>query len=100
MKGILCSAIWFKDGKKYEHQPKNINTGFVVCGRRHNNCYLTADLLNNEILKKLHEANGKALQGFLTVDDKFVDRKEAGTIAYLSNQINQKTDCLFSEDLY
>jgi hypothetical protein len=31
---IICSAIWFRDGKKYEMQPKNIESGFVISGRR------------------------------------------------------------------
>ena len=38
--------------------------------------------------------------GFLTSDDKFVDRKEAGKIAFESGQIKVPNDCLFSEDLY
>jgi hypothetical protein len=31
---ILSAAVHFDDGKIYEHQPSNIKTGFVVCGRR------------------------------------------------------------------
>lgn len=42
---IICAAIWFKNGIQYEHQPKNVDIGFVVCGRRHHNCYTTAALL-------------------------------------------------------
>lgn len=38
---ILCASIHFDDGKVHEHQPKNIKTGFVVCGRRHHNYYNT-----------------------------------------------------------
>ncbi len=29
---IVCPAIWVDDGKKYENQPENINTGYVVYG--------------------------------------------------------------------
>jgi len=29
---IICPAIWVDDGKKYENQPKNIKTGYVVYG--------------------------------------------------------------------
>ena len=36
---ILCAALYYKDGKVHANQPKNITTGVVVCGRRHNNCY-------------------------------------------------------------
>lgn len=45
---ILCAAIWINDGLKHEQQPENIETGFVVCGRRHNNCYQTIKSLINQ----------------------------------------------------
>lgn len=38
---ILCAAIYINDGKKHSQQPVNIKTGYVICGRRHNNCYQT-----------------------------------------------------------
>lgn len=99
---ILCSAVWANDGKSYEHQPKNILKGFVICGRRHHNCLITAFILNGEknLTSKINEANGKIIQGFLTNLDKFVDRKEAGKLAFEATQISDKTDCLMSEDLY
>ena len=50
---ILCAAIWFKDGNKYEHQPKNVDSGIVVCERRHHNCFLNAYVLNG-ILNNIH----------------------------------------------
>ena len=50
---ILCSAIHVKDGKKYEHQPKNIDLGFVVCGRRHHNCFYTISLMGNPEYKNM-----------------------------------------------
>ena len=34
---ILCAAIHWDDGETYPHQPKNITTGLVICGRRHHN---------------------------------------------------------------
>jgi len=97
---IICAAIWFKDGLHHEHQPKNIDIGIVVCGRRHHNCYMTAFGLNEGHVKHLHEANERAVQGFLTSDDIFVDRIEGGRIAFEVGQIEKQTDCLFSEDLY
>ena len=99
---ILCSAIWANDGKKYEHQPKNISKGFVICGRRHHNCLITAFILNNEenLTLRINKANGKIIQGFLTNLDRFVNRKEAGKIAFEADQIGDKTNCLMSEDLY
>lgn len=98
---IICAAIWFKDGNKYSHQPRNIDSGLVVCGRRHHNCFLTAFELNGgKRIEGLSEANAKAVQGFLTSNDIFVDRKEAGQIAFDALQIPKLTNCLFSEDLY
>ena len=29
---IICPAIWIDDGKKYENQPENIESGYVVYG--------------------------------------------------------------------
>lgn len=98
---IICAAIHFNDNKEHPHQPRNIKEGFVICGRRHHNCYTIAALLNGDsIIGYMNEVNGKAVQGFLTSKDKFVDRKEAGKIAFSQKQINKETNCLFSEDLY
>ncbi len=93
---ITCSAIWFNDGKKHDHQPFNIETGFVICGHRHHNCYMTAYILNgNKRIKKLEE-----IQGFMTSENNFVDRKEGGLIAFKSGQIPELKTRLYSEDLY
>lgn len=97
MERILCAAIWFKDGNKYEHQPKNVDSGFVVCGRRHHNCYFIASVV---LAESYSERKGTAEQGFLTSEDRFLDRKESGKIAFDAKQITEPTDCLFSEDLY
>lgn len=97
---LLCAAIWFKDGKMYEHQPKNIDAGFVVCGRRHRNCYKTAWIFNKGKVEHLLETGNKALEGYITSDDRFVDRKEGGEIAFSVGQTSSLKDCLFTEDLY
>ena len=91
---ILCSAIWVNDFKIYDHQPKNIESGIVVCGQGHHNCFVI--LAQTNISYKEH----KKIQGFLTADNRFVDRKEAGDIAFKSGQIDKKTDKLYSEDLF
>ncbi len=93
---ITCSAIWFKNDIKYDHQPFNIKTGFVICGHRHHNCFMTAYILNKD--KKLN--NVKEIQGFMTSDNNFVDRKEAAQIAFQAGQIDEMKSKLFSEDLY
>ena len=98
---VICAAIWFKDGNKYSHQPRNVDSGLVVCGRRHHNCFLTAFEQNGgKKIEGLNEVNERAVQGFLTSDDRFVDRKEGGQIAFDAGQTAELKDCLFSEDLY
>jgi hypothetical protein len=94
---IICAAIWFKDGKTHVHQPRNVDTGFVVCGRRHHNCYYIASTC---LAENYSETKGTAVQGFLTSHDRFLDRKEAGEVAHSVGQTPSLTNCLFSEDLY
>ena len=96
---ILCAAIYFNDNKKHEHQPKNIEIGFVVCGRRHHNCFIIAKILGLD-KSNFSENKGNIIQGFLTSKDIFLDRKEAAKLAKLQNQSCRETDLLFSEDLY
>ena len=103
---ILCAAIYYANEKKYVHQPKNIQTGFVITGRRHHNCITSFGILNRRKLmtyKKLchHE-------GFLTNLDRFVTRFEAYEIAVAAGQTPSEHDSkgmksipqLYSEDLY
>lgn len=95
---ILCSAIYFNDGNKHIHQPKNIDIGFVVCGRRHHNCFATfkaMGLTKPERVERMDE-----VQGFITNTDRFVDREEGGKIAFESGQTTELKKSLFSEDLY
>ncbi len=94
---IICAALWFKDGKQHVHQPRNVDSGFVVCGRRHHNCFYIASIC---IADGYSEVKGSCVQGFLTSRDRFVDRAEGGKIAFEQKQINEETDCMFSEDLY
>lgn len=99
---LLCAAIWFKDGKKYRHQPKNVDSGIVVCGRRHHNCFLTAYELNGgkKTVENIGDDVNRILQGFITSDDRFVDRKESAKIAFEAGQTAVEHDHLISEDLY
>ncbi|MHA1199458.1 MAG: hypothetical protein ACTSQF_09045 [Candidatus Heimdallarchaeaceae archaeon] len=94
---ILCAAVWFDNKTVYPHQPTNIKSGLVVLGRRHHNAITTAFLLNDE--KKINTACTNT-QGFITNLDHFVNRKEAGKIAFEAKQIDKFTDCLMSEELY
>lgn len=98
---IICSAIYIDDNKIHLHSPKNINTGFVICGRRHHNCYTTLCLINPDLDYKAN----KNEQGFLTNEDRFVNRKEAFQIARCASQIKNlgewdKDSCLTSEDIF
>jgi hypothetical protein len=106
---ILCAAIWFDYDldNVYPHQPKNIEKGYVICGRRHHNVFA------------IHTLIGKPrnhIQGFVTNKDRFVGRKEAYDIAIKAMQISSRTEnkgldqyfktepedsqILISEDLY
>lgn len=105
---ILCAAIHYDDGKKHVHQCKNIESGFVVAGRRHHNCITTISILMGEgnYDKKLLARDA---QGFITNTDKYVTRKEAYIIAVAAGQIEKRkvdklgqetSEILISEDLY
>lgn len=104
---IICSAIWFNDGNTHNHQPNNIKQGFVICGRRHHNCYSslqsTGKALGYDktaVVKKGLQLEQKETQGFLTNKDRFVDRTEAAAIAYEANQIDKPIKYLVSENIY
>jgi hypothetical protein len=97
---ILCAAIWYDHllDLEYSHQPKNINTGFVICGHRHHNCIAIRDLLGPD---RIH------VQGFLTNENRFVNRTLAYKIALAANQIMPESLAdaglkkqLYSEHLY
>ena len=105
---IVCSAVWYNDGIVYKNQPTNIEAGFVVCGRRHGNCFTTL-----EIMGKNYDNVKKDEVGFVTSDNRFVGRKEAFKIALEANQllkpelhvnidnfIDVETEILTSEDIF
>lgn len=95
---ILCAAIWFKEIiPRAVHRPINTPGGVVLCGFRHGDIISQLLPLNN---KKLHEL-GIHVQGFLTSENRFVDRKE-GAILFVNcgGKLNYSTKELYSEDLY
>jgi len=98
---IICAAIYYNDGIHRELQPRNIETGIVVCGWRHGNCNV---ILNAIFPNRDYIINNKdsktTIQGFLTDKGNFVNREFGGRIAFEAGQISKLTDCLFSEDLY
>ena len=97
---VLCAAIWFDDNQTHIHQPRNISSGFVICGHRHHNCFMTANIFDTSPrLAKMEKC-----QGFITNDNLFVDRKVALHIAISKNQVLDMSqirgDNLYSEYLY
>ena len=113
---ILCAAIWINDGLKHEAQPENIESGYVICGRRHHNCYQTIKSLTNQtpndkigpLINSMTVEEQRKHQGFITSLDRYVDRKEGWNIAKANNQIqfgltaseNEDDSILISENLY
>ncbi len=70
---IICSAIWFKNDTKHEHQPKNVDSGLIVCGRRHHNCFATMKaFMSIDEIVKFKQTCDEVIQGFITNNDRFV----------------------------
>lgn len=90
---IICAANWYRTLDVHVHQPINIEFGFVICGRRHHNCFITVSILNDSVRPVCE-------QGFLTSKDRWVNREEAAKIAFANGQIKKETKILFSEDIY
>jgi len=102
---IICAASHYDDGIVYPHQPKNVQTGIIIAGRRHHNCINTCQLLMGD--KFNANKMNRASQGFLTSHDRFLNRKEAFKMALANNQIihnfydkTNQSQILVSEDLY
>ena len=96
---ILCAAIWVDDNIEYPHQPRNITTGMVFSGWRHSCCFPQIHLAFPPGSASVEQIAGKN-QGFLTSWGRFVDRNEAGRIAFIADQVSQPDMFLCSEDLY
>lgn len=108
---IVCAAIHIDNGIKYNEQPVNIETGLVIAGYCHGNCYNMLKILNNDLyesLAKLPIEENKKQQGFITSANRYVGRQEAWQIAKTNKQIQYGLSCcdngdesiLISENLY
>lgn len=103
---ILCAANHYNDGVEHHAQPKNIKTGFVVCGHRHHSCIaMFALMVGFPYDERGLELMRTEEQGFLTNTNRFVDRLEALEIAKNANQLKpderiNEVIGLFSENLY
>ena len=94
---IMCSAIWVKDENvKYVHYPTNIEYGLIILGYRHCNCL---EHLSNLYERKRMVAIG-SVQGFLTNNNRFVDRVEARIIAESCGQILDSKYTSHGKELY
>jgi len=111
---ILCAAIWYQDGDNHEGQPRNIESGFVVAGRRHSDCYCTVvaligidEALDIKLKNIATQMDRKMHQGFITNLNRYVGRAEAYQIAKAAKQIkfggeatDKENQILISENLY
>lgn len=100
MQKILCSAIWIANKNIYPHQPTNIDSGIVICGRRHCNCYTTIAQTEPNLRNEALGAKYPIVEGFLTDGNMFVDRKIGAEIAFRAGQISEPVKQLISEMLY
>jgi hypothetical protein len=101
MEKIICSAIWYKEMNTARYLPINVDRGVVVCGHRHPHCIHTFVALTG--IRSVKSECGENVQGFLTDENRFVDRKEAMMIAKNANQLLEPENVgshLFSEDIY
>lgn len=105
MERILCAAIWYeeinfpKSDVLKPFLPRNINKGIVFCGWRHPNCLYQMVAITGKYQCEV----GKEIQGFLTSENRFVNRQEAFRIAKEAKQILRESfssSTLYSEDLY
>lgn len=84
-----------------EFLPVNIDKGMVIQGHRHGHCInVISTALYMRSVTFGERATGESEQGFITSKNRFVDRKEAGKIAFECGQIAAPNNYLFSEDIY
>ena len=97
---VLCAAIWINDGIKYDLQPTNIETGFIICGWRHGCCFEQLKGLLHNVHKK--PPASIQTQGFITSNNRFLNRIEARKFVLETGQLESTEfgDELYSEDLY
>ncbi|MBN2272927.1 MAG: hypothetical protein JXK95_01225 [Bacteroidales bacterium] len=70
---IVCPAIWIDDGEKYDNQPENIKTGYIVYG-----IHLVDIFFNMSSKETGHPINLKAMktneihEGYYTNSNRFI----------------------------
>ena len=89
---IICAAV------------RNKETGKIWYGHRHAHCLQAANDELSWTLSRQQICKIKIEQGFITSQNRFVDRDEGLNIALLNNQVLDKSEIrgnqLYSEDIY
>ena len=101
---IICSAVWYQNGKHYPFQSVyGIDNGFVIGSLRHPMCmavcpanpYFQVKAVENGDETLRFEWNGECAgdveQGFITSYGRFVDRRDAFKLALESGQITRES---------
>ena len=92
MEKIICAAI------------KVIDTGKIYYGHRHDKCISSFNDEMSWTLSRQEICKIKYIQGFITTNNRFVEREEALVIALENNQVLDKNEIrgnkLYSENLY
>ena len=94
----ICAALQMPDG-------------YIVRGHRHDDCYITIGFYKRKESQESRYDKGQmhqAVQGFLTTENRFVDRYEGMRLmknsglssVYQGRPFEECGDMLFSEDLY
>lgn len=90
---VLCAAVWYPDGPDTVYGPSNAHgRGFIWCGHNH------AAILEAAVELRGWRTTMKH-QGFITTENRYVDREEAVRIAVAAGQVPAGTDTLYAEDL-
>lgn len=84
---IVCSAIWLKSpGQSFNCLVGSVPNGIVLTGLRHKDCLsLVSSLVPIELIPEF-----EIIEGFLTSENKFVNRVAARFIAKQAGQITQE----------
>jgi len=107
---ILCAAIYVDTGRA--EPPRSSysypETGIVFGGYRHGECFMLLHLWRKSLwfwdrwrIERIqkYQLRGKN-QGFITSRGRYVNREEAGRIAFEVGQTDRLLKSLTSEDLY
>ena len=82
------------DEEKIVHAAVKSLDGWIFFGKCHADCFRKAAFMNVNMSQKADD------QGFLTSTGRFVNRFQAGAVAYRAQQTTDRKKFLFSEDLW